>query len=419
MSGAARSAPGVRIGSLADARGGAATPIDLAGRILSFTYEESDVRADKVAIELDNFDGKLFDRAELLGGALLEVSWGYPGLMAPPRRAVVAKLKGFAALTVDAHSLAALWNDKGTTQRWLDSTRSEVARAVAASHGYEGAFAIIDDTQERFDAIVQAGETDAWFLRRLAAKEHFLFAIDAEGFHFHARRQADAPERVLTYYSDPTLGEVKSIGVESDLTRRVGSAVVRGRDPMNKTTLEAKSTADSAPRGTLADVLEVFDPETGAGSTRPWNSTESVHTTSAPSQAQATREANARFTRAESATLVLSVQVVGDPTLRARSILELRGVPSRLAGKYRVHEAKHVINGSGYETTLKLRRDAVGKAPPAQPTKPQAGDKNTSAPRSDAEQDWIETFDKETSAPATAFKAGGRPLGAGDPEGQR
>ena len=246
-----RSAPGVRIASLADIRDAQASPIDVRGRILGFTYEESDVRADKVLIELDNFDGSLFDRAELLGGALLEVSWGYPGCMAPPRRAVVRKLTGYAQLTVEAHGLAALWNDKATTQRWLTVTRSDVARTIAASHGYEGSFAIIDETEERFDVLVQAGETDAWFLRRLAAKEHFLFAIDGDGFHFHARRQDDAPERVLTYYSDPSLGNVKSIGVDSDLTRRPGAVVVRGRDPMAKATIEARSNADTAPRGTL------------------------------------------------------------------------------------------------------------------------------------------------------------------------
>ena len=418
MSAAGRSAPGVRIASLANVTDTSSTPIDVRGRILGFAYEESDVRTDKVTLEFDNFDGSLFDRSELLGGALLEVSWGYPGQMALPRRAVVRKLTGYAQLTVEAHGLAVTWNDKATTQRWLNVTRSEVARVVAASHGYEGTQAIVDDTNERFDVLVQAAETDAWFLRRLAAKEHFLFAIDADGFHFHARRQDDAPEHVLTYYSDPALGEVKSIAVDSDLTRRVGATVVRGRDPMNKATIEARSNADAAPRGTLADLLEIFDPETGAGSTRPWNMTESVQASSAQTQAQATREANARFTRAESATLVLALQCVGDATIRARSILELRGVPARLAGKYRVHEAKHVVNCSGYALDLKLRRDSVGKAPPAQPTKAQGGDRNTAAPRDDAEQDWVETVDQETGAAATSFKANGRPIGAGDPEGQ-
>jgi uncharacterized protein len=413
-----RSAPGVRIASLTTATDTSSTLIDLRGRIVSFAYEESDVRTDKVTLELDNWDGSLFERAELLGGALFEASWGYPSAMAPPRRAVVRKLTGFATLTVEAHGLAVLWNDQATTQRWLNVTRSDVARTIAASHGYDGAFATIDDTEERFDVLVQAAETDAWFLRRLAAKEHFLFAIDGDGFHFHARRQDAAPEHVLTYYSDPTRGDIRGLSVESDLTRRVGAVVVRGRDPMGKTTIESRSNAETAPRGTLSDLVEVFDPETGAGSTRPWNATESVHPSSAQTATQATREANARFTRGESATLVLSLQAVGDPTLRARSIIELRGVPTRLAGKYRVHEAKHVINGSGYATELKLRRDSVGKAPPTQPTKPQGGDPNTAAPRTGGEQDWVETVDPDTGAPATSFSSGGRPIGAGDPEGQ-
>jgi phage protein D len=244
-----RSAPGVRVTSIADPHASAGASVELGVRILSFAYEESDVRVDKVSLELDNFDGALFDRAELLGGALLEVSWGYPGNMAPPRRVVVAKLKGFTTLTVEAHGLAHLWNDKARAMRWTNVTRSDVARAVAADHGYEGSFAIIDDTGERFDVINQAAETDAWFLRRLAAKEHFLFAIDAAGFHFHARKQTDAPERVLTYYADLARGDIQRVSVESDLTRRTGTVIVRGRDPMRKTTVEAKSDADTAQRG--------------------------------------------------------------------------------------------------------------------------------------------------------------------------
>jgi len=338
--------------------------------------------------------------------------------MATARRAVVQKLKGFPILNVQAHGLAVLWNDKARTQRWTSVTRSDVARLVASSHGYDGAFATIDDTKERFDVIVQAGETDAWFMRRLASKEHFLFAIDADGFHFHARRQDDAPEHVLHYYADPTCGDVKTLGVESDLTRRAGAVVVKGRDPMAKSTIESRTNASTADRGTLGHIVEALDGETGASYSRPWLATESVRASAATTQAQADREAQARFTAAESATLVLTIQVVGDPTLRARSIIELRGVPTRLAGKYRVHEAKHVVNGSGYVTDLKLRRDAVDKTAPSQPSAAQGGTPNTAAPRAGGAQDWLEAIDRESGASASSFKPGGRPLGAGDPEGQ-
>jgi len=61
-----RSTPGVRVTSLVDPTATAGAPIDLGMRILSFTYEDSDVRIDKVGLELDNFDGALFDRPELL-----------------------------------------------------------------------------------------------------------------------------------------------------------------------------------------------------------------------------------------------------------------------------------------------------------------------------------------------------------------
>ena len=94
-----RSGPGVRITVLSNERAPSGEPLNLDGRILGFTYEDAERKADQVSIQLDNFDLALFDREELTGGATLEVSWGYPGSMAPPRRVVVKRLKGFQTLT--------------------------------------------------------------------------------------------------------------------------------------------------------------------------------------------------------------------------------------------------------------------------------------------------------------------------------
>ena len=151
----------------------------------------------------------------------------------------------------------------------------------------------------------------------------------------------------------------------------------------------------------------------------PWNVTESVQPSAASSPTQAKREADARFTRAESAAVVLSADVVGDPTLRARAIVEIRGVPARIAGKYRVRDAKHQITGSGYGVALKLTRDAVGKVPPGAPSKPQGGEHNDAQPKTDGTLDWVQTFDKETGAEILQSRGGIQPLGSGDPEGQR
>ena len=78
-------APGVRLSVLLTERAPQGTPLALDGRVLGFTFEASQDKADKVSLELENGDLALFDDEVLLGGALLEVTWGYPGWTAPPR----------------------------------------------------------------------------------------------------------------------------------------------------------------------------------------------------------------------------------------------------------------------------------------------------------------------------------------------
>ena len=413
-----RSAPGVRITLLADEKAGSGEPLDLAGRIIGFTFEDAEKKADKVSLQLDNFDLALFDREDLLGGAVLEVSWGYPGNMSVPRRVVVKKLKGFSTLTVEGQALSALMNREAKTRSWENVTRSEVARQIAEEHGYEGQFIDIDDTEETLDVVNQTAETDARFMRRLAAREELEFYVDDGGFHFHERRQNAAPTHVFTWYADPGRGDVISINVESDLVRRAGRVSVRGRDPLQRTTVEASTTSASADRSTISEVIEVVDPETGATSLETRNATASVQPTSVTNAARAQRESQARFRRAERETMKLSLQVVGDPTLHAKSIVEVRGISGLLSGKYYVNDVKHVISSSGYVCELKLTRDGTGRRARtvAQSQRSQGGSRNTSQPRTDSEMTQVEVVDPETGATRIEYRRDGRPVGAGDPE---
>ena len=410
-----RSAPGVRITLLPDERAASGEPLELGDRIIGFTFEDAERKADKVSIQLDNFDLSLFDREDLMGGATLEVSWGYPGNMAVPRRVVVKKLKGFTTLTVEGQATSVLMNREAKTRNWENVTRAEVARQIAEEHGYEGEFIDVDDTEEVFDVINQSGETDARFLRRLAAREEFEFYVDDGGFHFHERRQSAAPTHVFTWFADPGRGDVMSINVESDLVKRAGRVTVRGRDPMRRATIESSTSNETADRSTLAEVVEVVDPETGATSLETRNATASVHPTSASTEGRARRESAARFRRAERATVKLSMRVVGDPTLHAKSIVEVRGVSGLLSGKYYVTEVKHVISSSGYTCDLKLTRDGSGRRA-RRLAREQRGERNTSRPRSDGELTQVEVVDPETGSTRIEYRRDGRRIGFEDPE---
>jgi phage protein D len=427
-----RSAPGVRIGWLRDERASEAEPLDLAGRIISVSFEDSERRADKLSLQLDNFDLSLFERPELAGGAILQVSWGYPGHMSPPRRLVVRSMKGFQTLTIEAQALSALMNRQAHTRTWIGVTRSQVARAIAEEHGYEGAFIDVEDTQEVYDTIAQAAETDARFLRRLAAREEFEFYVDDGGFHFHERRLSAAPTHVFTWFADPGRGDVISVDVESDLVRRAGRVTVRGRDPVERANIEESATNENTERSTLADIIAMIDPDSGAESRQQrTNATASVRPTTARTEPEARREARARFLRAERATVKLGLRVVGDPTLHAKSIVEVRGISALLSGLYYVTEVKHTIDASGYVSEVKATRDGTGRRaralaqerrgpPRRQPDdeREHGGERNRAQSPQNGVLRRFQRVDGETGREVTEYRPSPA-IGANDPEGRR
>lgn len=389
-----RSAPGIRIAVVPNSRSATSQPVNLDGRVLSFTFEDCEKKTDKVSLQLDNDDLSLFDNEALFGGVILEVSWGYPGNMAPPRRVVLKKIKGFNPLTVEGHASSVLLNRRTRTRIWKQKRRSDVVKEIGVENDFEGAFLSVEETEAVLDVINQAGETDAHFLRRLAREEGMEFWIDDTGMHWHERRLDLTPSHVFVWKASKT-GDILSINVESDLMRRAARVTVKGRDPVEKVSLEETANNDNTDRATLGhsrEVVETVDVETGQTVAGIYQDIEDplleqsrldvqvgyqdlenqqtvldernaillTYAVPESNQKQAKNKAAAKFKKAERRTVKLSMTVVGDPTLRAKSIVEVQGISSVLSGKYYVKEAKHTISSSGYTCDLKLIRDAKG-----------------------------------------------------------
>jgi phage protein D len=106
--------------------------MDFSDRVLTFQYEDEQDKADRCEITLDNHDLSQFDNEAWRKGAILEVSWGYPGNMAPPRRVVVQKVRGGTTLSVEAHGLEMLMHKKRETKVWSGRTLKEVADEIVA-----------------------------------------------------------------------------------------------------------------------------------------------------------------------------------------------------------------------------------------------------------------------------------------------
>jgi phage protein D len=234
--------------------------------------------------------------------------------------------------------------------------RSDVVRQIAQENGYGPDFQDIEDTVHVLPCTTQARMTDAQMLRRLADREGFELYVDFDGLHFHQRRLGQRPVRALRWFTPPEVGEILSINIDNDVTSRPGAVDVRGRDPIQKKTIDERGSNGQTQRDGLAPVIEVVDPETGATRLERRNIAESIRSTPEPRSTTAKREADARYRLAQHQTVELSMTVLGDPSLLAKTVVELQGISQRLSGKYYLREAKHVISGP-YTTELKCLRD--------------------------------------------------------------
>jgi phage protein D len=347
--------------------------VDLSEQVLSFVYEDAERKADKLVLTVDNWDLKNFDDPVWKKGNLLEVSWGYPGDMSPTRRVVIQKVTGAQVLSVEGHATSVLMNKIARCTTFEHVRRSDVVRQIAQANGYGPTRQDIEDTVHVLPVITQARMTDAQLVRRLADREGFEFYVDFDGFHFHKRRLGQRPTHVLRWFTPPEVGELLSFHIENDVTAKPGAVDVRGRDPLAKKDIHERGSNAKTQRDSLAPVIEIVDPETGATRLERRNVSEAVHPTAESSSPTAKREADARYRETQHLTVKLSATVIGDPSLLAKTVLEIQGISRRLSGKYYVSEATHKRDSSGYTVELKCLRDGHAELGPPSKGKPNRG----------------------------------------------
>lgn len=383
--------------------GNARRRMDLSEKVLSLVYEDTEHKADKLVLSVDNWDLANFDSPVWKKGNLLEVSWGYPGDMAPTRQVVIQKVTGAQVLAIEGYAKSVLMNKVTRSRTFEGQSRSDVARKIAEENGYGKALQHIESTGHVLPAITQARMTDAQFLRRLAKLEGCEFYVDFDGLHFHQRRLGQRPTRVLRWFTPPEVGEIIAFHIDNDVTAKPGAISVQGRDPLQKKDIHERGSNAGTQRDSLAPVIEIVDPETGATRLERRNISEATRSTTESTAATAKRQADAAYRAAQQVTVEVSATVLGDPRLLAKTVIELQGISQRLSGKYYLREAKHKIDGSGYTLEIKCLRDGhseVGGAPTkGKLNRTSAADNDPNALRP------IEVVDRETGQTHIEYRA--------------
>jgi phage protein D len=353
------------------------TRVDYSSEILSFEYQDDEAKADLVKLKVRNWALSNFDNPIWRPGNVITCSWGYVGNMTQPHEATITKVAGSTELSVEAQGGESGMNREVRTRAWEGMTRSAVVRQIAIEHGFSwDDTQWIEDTEVEEEVITQARETDAQLLRRLAAIEGYEFFIDVDGFHFHQRQLGQKPIKEVRWYLPGRegvrggVGDVISWSVTNDVfgkpQAKTGKITVKTRHPETKEPIEVVASEIETARDRVGGaVSQVVSFATGSSTRQKNTAKEDTRPTTQTNRKAVKREANGAYRKAQGSTVEMSMKLVGDPHVHAKTIIAVSGISKRLAGNYYIKSARHVV-GSGYITELKLTSDGVEGFPDEQ-----------------------------------------------------
>lgn len=348
--------------------GKAEKALDISDRVLSFEYVDEESKADKLMLKLDNWDLTLFDDVTFRKGTILEVVWGYPGRLAPARRAIIQRIKGSLEVTIEAHGMAMIMHKVKHSRVFENKTLAEIATQIANEYGAElnvaggtarGNISIEEALDKRMPHRVQAAETDATFLNRLARRYGLQFYVDSTGVHFKARNTEQTPVKAFTWYNDQR-GDWISFDIDNNIAARPGAVTKKGIDPLSKKPITHRADNDSTKRKGLAPVIEIVDERTGKTHLQARSAEEHTEHSSEQTAQGLKGQAEGKFRQTQHETIKLAFKLVGDPDILAKRVVEFNGIGKRMSGRYYIKSATHTIDASGYVVSGKAKTDGHG-----------------------------------------------------------
>jgi phage protein D len=342
----------------------------LAQRLLRFEFIDSEKKKDEVTLTFQNTDLKMLDAPVFAPGQKLAISWGWPGQLCPPRRMVITQVKAGDPFVVVGHCMLQLLDKEKRSGRWENATASEVVREIAEGYGYAGTYLLLDDTEER-GTFVQAYQTDARFLAKLARQHGREFYIDAAGLHWARRATDREPVRVLHYRTDPERGSILDPPqFEIDLSKPTGKVRVVARHPVTKAIVEATAgpTNDDSVANLGREDL-VGDPDGDPGLRGGRLARTDVRAASFMTQEQAQRLAWAHYyARIKGRYKLTLPSVIGDSRVGAKNLIGVYGMSETADGLYYLTEVRDTIESGRFVQSYQCEKDSLRRAAAAKKT---------------------------------------------------
>jgi phage protein D len=343
---------------------GKGKPRNLGDRLLRVTYTDSGKRKTTgVEIDLRNDDDALFYDPDFRTGAVIGVSLGYPNLMVDVGQFVMKEPKGRVGIyTIQASERKrSKMARKKFSRLWENVTRSQAVQEVLANH-FPASAIHVDPTTLIVESITQTDEHDWQFCARQAQLAHFQFYIKEDGVHWEKPRRGQKPARELQYVKNAiALGDIISYSFNKLGAGVPGRVTLMGRDSRTKKPFEVsvdKTNADDYEP--LVETSGADDPEEGDREEEGDVGNEIVRNTGARNELEARELANQIYKENRYSAMELSLNTIGDPTIRSRTVIALWGLGTAFDGLWWVKQVKHTV-GSGYLQEVQITREGLAK----------------------------------------------------------
>lgn len=346
-----------------ETEGGSETRVDLSLVLLALNFDDEESKADKLSLSVDNFDGSAFDTEIFAKGNIIRWQWGFPGFLSPKREAVITKTTGGITLTVEAKSTSILMGRRSVMETYDNVTRSEVVEIIAERNGFGQARRRVTATTQIFESLIQPNVSDARMLTNLAHKQGFEFYVDHNGLYWGPRGFDKAPTRQFVWYGRGLTRNRDAIidyTVDNDLTAKPAKTTLKGLNPDTKQQIEAVGSNAETARPVLQTVVEIRDFETGTWKQELRSASEEIKPTTETTEEAAKERADGRFRKISQTAVKLSLEIIGDPLLVAKTTCVVDGIAKRINGRYYVKKVTTTVDSSGARQRISLITDGSG-----------------------------------------------------------
>ncbi|MBW2121336.1 MAG: phage late control D family protein [Deltaproteobacteria bacterium] len=331
------------------------TVVDNADRADSFSFTVRDHLPEPDRLfpggeRLQWMDSRIFDE-----GNRVEIYMGYAddlvSMMVGEITAVNPSFpaSGQPTLRVQGYSLYHRLQRTRLRKPFKATTDSGIVRQIATQMNLEP---MVDETEVEYPLVSPKGETCASFLRQRAERICYEVVVKRETLYFQRPRYLENPSpgltlewgRSLIHFSPrlPTFNAPTEVTVRGSQTSQG-----RGKEPLVGT---ARAGDERVKMGT----------ETGQQIARSVFGDHHllVEDHNITTSQEANEVARARLETQAMNFITGSGSCIGNPRLRARMVLALKGLGKRFSGNYYVTAATHTIDGGGYRTDFQVKRNA-------------------------------------------------------------